>query len=135
MGSTGSGRFGNYNIGGADAGIAATKGSSSGGIGGGVGEIECPDIIENIRLEDVATSEYYSVHRSLPAAGTAVQLRNRIFDGRLVVEAADTHEIIGNLPTGYNYLLNCIKRGKRYHGGVIATNNVPVQFVVVTLHG
>ena len=134
MGSSGSGKFGNYRVGngksagGSDAGIG-------GGIGGGVGgEIECPSIIENIRLEDVAASEYYVKNQSLPPSGDHVNLHTSIYKGRLVVKTASTGENIGNLPTQYNYLINCIKRGLNYTGVVVASGGKPIPFVVVTLN-
>ena len=52
MGSSGSGMFGTYSGGGAGS-IAH---------GGGSGGDMCPLEIENIRLEDVAISEYFSNH-------------------------------------------------------------------------
>ena len=138
MGSTGSGRFGNYQIGGGSTGNGQdTPGMGSGGAGNGFGgsdEVKCPQVIENIRLEDVATSEYYSKNTSLPAVQIIVQIRNKVHLGRLAVETVDTHEVIGNLPTQYNYLLNCIKSGYHYHGHVISSGITPIPFVVVTLN-
>lgn len=125
MGSSGSGKFGTYHIGNGESGIAGTSEKS---------EIECPKIIENIRLEDVATSEYYVKHNNLPAIHTKVQIRNKIYLGRLVVETIDTHELIGNLPTQYNYLINCINSGLYYTGNVISSGKLPIPFVVVTLN-
>ena len=126
MGSTGSGRFGNYHIG---------EVSGNNGIGGSsAGEITCPETIENIRLEDVATSEFFTKHGTLPVSHSNVELRNSLFCGRLVVETTDTHEIIGNLPTKYNYLITCIKRGSNYNGVVISSGISPIPFVVVTLN-
>jgi hypothetical protein len=135
MGSSGSGKFGTYRIGGNSGTGGSGTGTGTGGIGGvGTGEIECPKILENISLEDVATSEFYVNHRSLPAAGDAVSLRNKIHNGRLVVEKSDTKEILGNLPTQYNNLVNCIKKGMHYSGGVVAAGDKPIPFVVVTLN-
>lgn len=131
MGSSGSGKFGTYRTGNGKG----TSGSGTGaGIGGGTDEIECPSIIENIRLEDVATSDYYVNHNLLPASGDQVYLNSTIHNGRLVVKAVSTDEIIGNLPTQYNFLVNCIKKGMHYNGAVIASGTTPIPFVVVTLH-
>jgi hypothetical protein len=136
MGSTGSGSFGNYHVGNNNN---STETSIDGGVGtvnGGTGkeEIECPKKITNISLEDVATSEYYLQHQSLPAVREDVRLRNKIHNGRLIVEKANTHEVLGNLPTQYNYLINCIKRDMHYSGVVISAENVPIPFIVVTLN-
>ncbi len=124
MGSTGSGRFGTYPGGGT---------SRVNGIGD-TNEIECPSEIENIKLEDVATSDYYSARHSLPAAQSRVQLRDKIHQGRLVVESCDTSEIVGNVPVQYNYLLNCIKDGMLYAGRVVSSGTSPIPFIVVTLN-
>jgi hypothetical protein len=140
MGSSGSGKFGTYHVGngqtagGSGSGAGGSGGGAGGVLGGGTGEIECPAIIENIRLEDVATSDYYVTNHSLPASGDPVDLHNAIHKGRLVVKATSTGEILGNLPTQYNYLINCIKRGMHYTGVVVASGKTPVPFVVVTLH-
>lgn len=140
MGSAGNGKFGTYNIGngkglsGLGIGVGGVRGGVGDGIGGGTDEIECPLIIENIRLEDVATSEYYVHHNLLPISGDLVDLYNIIHKGRLVVKAASNNKIVGNLPTQYNYLINCIKKGMQYTGIVVASGSKPVPFVVVTLN-
>jgi hypothetical protein len=137
MGSTGSGSFGNYRVGNNGDSEVVCKGEGSGTTGGtgkGTGEIECPKKITNISLEDVATSEYYMQHRALPVAGEAIHLRNKVHNGRLVVEKKDTKEILGNLPTQYNYLINCIKKDVHYSGVVISADNTPIPFIVVTLN-
>lgn len=124
MGSAGSGKFGTYRIGG---------NTIIGGVGGS-GEVECPTLIENIRLEDVATSEYYTKYHNLPGLQSRIQLRDRTYTGRLVIETVDTQEVVGNLPTQYNYLLNCIQKGLKYTGLVISSGGSPIPFVVVTLN-
>jgi hypothetical protein len=120
MGSAGSGKFGTYRIG-------KGEGSSS------TDEIECPNIIENIPLEDVAVSEYYQKYNALPSQGTSVKLRAAVYRGRLVIETTDSNTILGNLPTQYNALVNCIKKGMKYSGIIVASGIMPVPFVVVTL--
>ncbi len=133
MGSSGSGKFGTYHIGN-DKG-SSSSGTGVGGVGGGgTDEIGCPTIIQNIRLEDVATSDYYVHHNLLPTSGDPVYLSNTIYKGRLVVKVTSTNEILGNLPTQYNYLINCIKKGMQYTGVVVASGSTPVPFVVVTLN-
>lgn len=101
MGSSGSGKFGNYRVGNGEG--ASRNGSNANG-NGDHGEIECPRVLNNISLEDVAVSEYYQKHNSLPEKNSAVELRNNVYQGRLVVETLDAREVIGNLPTQYNYL-------------------------------
>ncbi len=137
MGSSGSGKFGTYHVGtGQTTGAYGT--ANGGGIGsvggGGTGEVECPDVLENIRLEDVATSDFYLNNNFLPTPSAPVELHNTIYKGRLVIKETFTGEVVGNLPTQYNYIINCIKKGKHYTGTVIAAGMVPVPFVVVTLY-
>lgn len=137
MGSAGSGKFGTYRFGGGQitGGSGTGNGDSGviGGLGGEAGEIECPKNIEYIRLEDVATSDYYANRKSLPHKGDSVKLSNTINYGRLVVTAS-TGEVLGNLPTQYNYLINCIKKDMQYSGTILASGLTPIPFVVVTLH-
>jgi len=137
MGSSGSGKFGTYRFGndktteGSETGMG---GGGRGGAGGGIGEIECPSTIELIRLEDVAASEYYVENLSLPSPSDLVYLHNTIHKGRLVVKSTSTEEILGNLPTQYNYLINCIKKEMSYTGIVVASGKTPIPFLVVTLN-
>lgn len=147
MGSSGSGKFGTYHVGGSRGTSGQQPGTSNGGFGGissgqgysgvaggGAGEIECPPVIEYIRLEDVAISQYYVSRNSLPNPGEAVELPSDIVNGRLVVTVSSTGEILGNLPTEYNYLINCLKRGITYIGTVASSGVSPVPFAVVSLH-
>lgn len=136
MGSSGIGRFGNYPMGGgshSSGGHGGTIGGS--GTGGGFGgEPVCPSVIEHIRLEDVAISEYYRNNQSLPEVGEDVELSGETLFGRLVVSLTSTGEVIGNLPTEYNYLIDCINEGKAYAGPILSSGISPVPYVVVTLH-
>ena len=136
MGSAGSGNFGTYRVGNNENSINTDNGENA-GVGaydkGGMGEIECPKTIQNIKLEDVATSEYYMRYQSPLATGEAVRLRSAIYNGRLVIEKTNSQEILGNLPTQYNYLINCIKNGLLYSGFVTVAGNTPIPYAVVTL--
>lgn len=120
MGSSGYGEFDNYK--------ADKKGKGDGEL------VECPDEIKNIKLEDVATSEYFISYNQLPVPGSTVHLRTVTYHGRLAIETLNTHEIIGNLPTKYNRLLFCIEKGKDYYGAVVSSGVSPVPYVVVTLN-
>lgn len=138
MGSSGSGKFGNYHI---DKNFNESKqnnGTNTSGIGGAVeghGEVMCPNSIELIKLEDVPFSEYYKMYNNVPAKDEKVKLRNTLHNGRLVVELLSTSEIIGNLPTEYNYLFNCVRKGKAYFGEINSSGISPIPYVVVSLHG
>ena len=129
MGSTGSGSFGNYRF-----GKDGFGNGTGGGTGGDAGEFRCPAKVENIRLEDVATSQYYLKHISLPQRGTDVILDGKLNMGRLVVRVVSTGEILGNLPTQYNYLYHCIAQGINYSGTVIGVGVSPIPYAVVTLY-
>lgn len=135
MGSSGAGRFGNYHISSNSNQNGEMGVSGIGGIGEGHGEIICPDSIELIKLEDVPFSEYYKKYNDVPAKGEKVKLRNTLNNGRLVVELVSTNEIIGNLPTEYNYLFNCVRNGKVYIGEINSSGISPIPYVVVSLHG
>jgi hypothetical protein len=131
MGSSGSGTFGNYKPGSVPNGMTDT----GDGIGGGIGkEQNCPEVVENINLEDVATSQFYVKHKALPPAKSPVRLRSETYQNRMVVEVADTGEILGNLPTQYHTLLICMKRGMKYEGIVLSSGLSPIPFAVVTLY-
>lgn len=138
MGSSGTGQFGNYRI---NDNLDTSKQNNGlnlngiGGVGEGHGEILCPDSIELINLEDVSFSEYYKRYKNVPAKDEKVKLRNKLYNGRLVVELLSTNEIIGNLPTEYNYLFNCVQNGRAYFGEIKSSGIDPIPYVVVTLHG
>lgn len=130
MGSSGSGRFGDYPSGG-----NGTQGKPKGGNGGKVSEeINCPKTIDLIKLEDVATSDYYQINnRTVPPANTIVHLKKGLHKGRLVIEEPQTHIVIGNLPTKYNYLVYCMVEND-YLGEVLSSGLKPIPFVTVKLY-
>lgn len=130
MGSAGSGHMGDYKSG----NIKATTGVGAGVGGASGGESSCPLAIENIKLEDVATSEFYRSHGTVPTSSASVRLRDEVNNGRLVVELKETGEIIGNLPTRYSYLLTCIKLGTNYEGSIVSSGLSPIAYVVVSLN-
>lgn len=124
MGSSGSGRFGTYHGGGAGSIVN----------GGNISEDGCPLEIENIRLEDVAISEYFVNHNNVPLVSEPVELSMHLVNKRLAVVLTSTQEVIGNLPVTYNYLNLCIKKGKRYSGVIKSSGLSPIPFIVVNLY-
>ena len=124
MGSTGNGMFGTYRGGGAGSIVN----------GGNNGEDECPLVIENIRLEDVAISEYFQNHKDVPSTGQSVELAMQLVNKRLAVVLSSTQEVIGNLPVSYNYLNLCIKKRIKYLGEIKSSGLSPVPFIVVNLY-
>lgn len=139
MGSTNTGRFTDYP--GTPSGSSKTgSGNGSGGSGGG-GQgggsasktDQCLHMIESVALEEVARSEYFITHKILPPTGTAVAVRSSLVGGRIGVETVPTLELVGLLPTEYNYLLQCMKQGYKYPGKVISTTSKPIPVVRVNL--
>jgi hypothetical protein len=94
----------------------------------------CADPLPDIPLEEVATSDYYRRVRTVPPRGTGVRLRTELVSGRLGVEVADTGELLGLIPTPYNFLRACIARGYRYDGAVTssAAGQLPMIRVQLT---
>lgn len=138
MGSSGTGRFTDYP--GTPSGSSKTgSGNGSGeggqsGDGGGVSKTDqCLRVIENVALEEVARSAYFNAHKSLPPTGTAVAVRSSLVGGRIAVETIPALELVGLLPTEYNYLLQCMKQGYKYPGKVVSTTSKPVPVVRVDL--
>ncbi len=136
MGSTGYGTFGNYRPGGIGGGGGAGLGGGAGigGVAGGGAEQSCPKEVVNIKLEDVATSEYYQKRSAVPSAGAKVRLRSELHCGRLVVELEETGEILGNMPTQYHSLLLCMKKGLHYTGEVSSSGLQPIPFIIIHLY-
>ena len=81
-------------------------------------------------LEDVATSDYFKKHGTVPPKGTPVIITST----SRIVAVDDKGDVIGNLPTEYNYLLGCIEEGYQYEGEVIDsfTSPLPSTSIAVT---
>lgn len=124
MGSSGNGMFGTYR---GDGAGSIANGGNNGGDG-------CPLEIENIRLEDVAISEYFMNNKGVPSVGEPVELAMQLINKRLAVVLTSTQQVIGNLPVSYNYLNLCIKKGKRYSGEIKSSGLSPIPFIVVNLY-
>ncbi len=131
MGSTGTGRFSDYP--GTPSG-SAKAGRDEGGGSKTKGEVDqCERSLVNVALEEVARCDYSVAHRGLPAVGTTVVVRTALVGGRLGVETVEGSEVIGLLPTEYNYLLQCMKQGYAYAGEVKSARARPVPIVRVDL--
>ena len=81
-------------------------------------------------LEDVATSDYFKKHGTVPPNGTPVIITST----SRIVAVDDKGDVIGNLPTEYNYLLGCIEEGYQYEGEVTDsfTSPLPSTSIAVT---
>jgi len=114
MGSAGTGNFGDYKQTSAQSGTRC-------------------DASLDVDLEDVATMPYFVATSAVPKAGTAVRVRAAPVNKRLVVEEVPTGQVIGTLPTIYNYLLICIGKGYQYEGTVSASGLRPIPSIDVHL--
>lgn len=108
MGSTKTGRFNDY------------PGGKREGRPTGPGNDQCEKAIGNIILEEVANCEYYNIHNDVPPNGTNVILRQQLVGGRLAIELG-SREVVGFLPTHYNYLRQCMEQGYRYVGVITSS--------------
>lgn len=124
MGSTGSGMFGTYSGDGAGANSRDITGSGD----------QCPRVIENINLDDVAISYFFDKYKKVPEVRKEVEVYGQLINRRLVVILSDTKEVIGNLPVRYNNLNLCIKKGIEYCGNIISSGVVPIPYIVVNLY-
>jgi len=113
MGSVGKGRFEDY----------STQS----------GNDKCLDDIEDVRLDDVARSEYFKQYNQVPAIITSVELQKELYYGRIAVINNEKH-IIGFLPTNYNYLLSCLNNNYKYTGNISYSSNKPFPIIVVSLN-
>ena len=125
MGSTGTGKFTDYS---GQTGNEGSGGTAGGGSGGSSGVDNCDQAFAAI-LEEVERCAYFQQYHTPPPAGTAVVVRLR---GRLSVDT-ESGEVLGYLPTQYNYLAGCMSSGRNYAGSVTATSITPLIRVHVDI--
>jgi len=116
MGSSGVGRFGDY-----QGGTDPTKDL-------------CRMERKNVGLEEVGRLDYFNVHGTVPAIMEPVVLNNQLKNGRLVVLSETTGEEIGFLPSRYSNLLACMRKGFNYRGHVVYSVSKPIPKVDVDLN-
>lgn len=111
MGSSGSSNFSDYTE--TPRKPLPPQGKRTGVSGGSSGEDPCDKAITT-SLEDVGLSDYFKKRGTVPPQGTAIviELRKRI------VAVTRSGESIGNLPTKFNYLAQCMQAGRKYTGNV-----------------
>lgn len=114
MGSTGSGSFGDYRP--------------------TINDDLCMNEIKSEGLEEVSRSAYFQTHKFVPSIMEDIQVLDKLHNRRIAVESLQTGLIIGYLPTKYNYLLSCMKKGIRYVGNVEFSMDKPIPKVSVNLH-
>jgi hypothetical protein len=123
MGSIGTGKFTDYpgSAGGHPGKGQKGKGGGGRGGGGGGGGDRCDLAIHNLALDEVATSEYFRNHGHAPRTGTQVRVRGKLVGSRIAVETSGADEVVGYMPTEYNYLRQCMSRGYKYEGNVASS--------------
>lgn len=117
MGSTGSGRLSDYT-----RFRAAVK-----GVTGGEDLInKCERAVATV-LEEVETCDYFKKHGKVPSKGSyiKIELNTRI------AAVDENGDVIGYLPTEYNYLLDCLTEGYIYEGEVAGCFETPVPSVYI----
>ncbi len=122
MGSTNTGRFTDYS--------ENTKGNGkkSGSNGGSSGEDRCNKAFST-ELEEVERCEYYRKYSDLPTKGSKIYVT---FNSRMEV-INEPGEVIGYLPTKYNYLATCIQDGNSYSGNILSIVKTPIIKVRVDI--
>lgn len=119
MGSSGPGTLSDYtNFRGAIQGVTGGKGLVN----------KCEKAVSTI-LEDVENCDYYKKNGSVPAKGTYVKIA---FNTRIAA-VNKNDDVIGYLPTEYNYLLECLTEGFQYEGEVSGSFDAPVPSVYIAV--
>ena len=126
MGSTGTGRFTDYPGKTKSEGSDGTPQNDTGGVN------QCERAIGNILVEDIARCPYYIRTSNVPTAGSSIHVSQALLGGRLSI-VTDANEVIGLLPTRYNYLLQCMAQGYTYSGHILASSLQPLPMVTVDL--
>ena len=119
MGSTGSGRLSDY---------TRFRGAVKGVTGGEDLINKCDRAVATV-LEDVETCDNYKKNGHVPAKGTYVKIA---LQTRLVA-VDEKGDVIGHLPTEYNYLLECLNDGYQYEGEVSGSFETPVPSVYIAV--
>lgn len=117
MGSTGSGRLTDY---------SRFSGAVKGATGGEDLINKCDRAVATV-LEDVETCDYYKKNKRVPTKGTYVKVAMKT---RLVA-LDENGDVIGYIPTEYNYLLECLNDGYQYEGEVSGSFVTPVISVYI----
>jgi hypothetical protein len=77
-------------------------------------------------LEDVEHSDHFRNGGSTPAVGTTLRIAHK----KRVVAETLVGEIVGNLPTAFNYLAACLRDGFTYTGIVRTSRKGPPMATV-----
>lgn len=122
MGSTGTGKFSDYSSSGSGTGASGASGGS-----GADPNDRCLKAFSD-QLQDVEHSPYFLKHGAPPPTGIVLSLRHA-----KRIEAVDPDGLaIGNLPTGLNYLADCLAAGFEYTGEVSSSVSGSIAKVMVS---
>lgn len=119
MGSSGSGRLTDY---------SRFRGAVRGVTGGEDFINKCDRAVATV-LEDVETCDYFKKNGKVPLKGTYVKIALKT---RLVV-LDKNGDVIGHIPTEYNYLLECLNDGYQYEGEVSGSFDTPIPSVYIAV--
>lgn len=117
MGSTGTGRFSDYQD--------EVPGQKEAGT---EDENRCTEEI-SVFLEEVERSEYYNSKGNLPDVGTSLSISAE----KRITARVESGETVGFLPTKYNYFLTCLQEGYVYSIYVSQSVATPMAQVEVTI--
>lgn len=126
MGSSGSGSFSDYpgSKGGSPNGGGAGGGGGPIGGGGPGGGDKCAQAFST-ELEDVEQLPYYAATGVLPPVGTPLTIAHQ----KRIVALDAQGRVVGNLPTAYNHLAECLEEGFTYSGQVTSSTVGPPSLV------
>ena len=136
MGSTGTGRFGNYPGNSRQSNLNGQNSISSDSKDVYVGDknLICMKPLLKVNLEDVAQNDYFNINNEVPPIGYKVIVSSQLKFGRIAVVSDENSVTIGNLPTEYNYIFACLSSGFEYEGVVVSSGSNPFPYVVVDLN-
>ncbi|HEY8899234.1 MAG TPA: hypothetical protein VIM61_02315 [Chthoniobacterales bacterium] len=112
--------------------------TSGGGEDGGGGDGEeaidqCLLVNENITLEEFERCPFWKKSKIVPPKGSTIHVNPTVINGRLGVIEDGGGELLGYLPTRFNFLRLCIEQGGSYAGEVSGSTTTPVPSVRVSL--
>lgn len=134
MGSSGANYFGEIDkirqSGASEASLFSPGDGNGTGPGAG-GKVERDRVI---RLEDVATSEYYKHRNTVPFAGTPVYIGTELFNKRMVVRETDSNSVLGNLPVKHQISFIRALDGVIFRGEVASSSTQPIPSISVKIN-
>jgi hypothetical protein len=95
---------------------------------------KCGKNVGIVILEDVSLYDYFINNNNLPPIYDSIEISFHDISKRIVAVSSSTNEVIGALPTKFNFLLICLKHGFVYSGEVIASATHPILRVEVQIN-